>query len=153
MTQKERNVQVKAWLWQYRNAKKEWQRKDEEVAELIQTQEAAKAIEYSDMPHGSMSEKDLSDLMVVRDAYITKAIKAREAMTQAFKTVSSAIDRLDRLEHREVLTLRYLRLDGLRKLSWEEIAEKVGYSVDYALEMHGKALSEISQLIPENPSF
>ena len=153
MTQKERNVQAKDWLNQYRYAKKEWIRRNEELEELISIQESTGAIEYSDMPKAMNTEQDLSDLMVRRDAYMTRVIKARTEMDRAFDLISGAIAAVDKLEYREVLTLRYLRLNGSKRMSWDEIADRMGYSVDYVWRLHGIALYEISQKITENNRF
>lgn len=147
MTQKERNVKVKEWLSSYRHAKKEWLRRQDELEELISIQESTGAIEYSDMPKAMNTEHDLSDLMVRRDAYMTRVIKARAEMDKAFDQISAAIARLDKLEHREVLTLRYLRLNGSKRMSWDEIADRMGYTVVYVWEVHGKALTAIENEI------
>ena len=49
---KKQNEQVKAWLWRYREARKDVRRWEEELAELVGMQESASAIRYSDMPKG-----------------------------------------------------------------------------------------------------
>ena len=147
MTQREHNVKVKEWLSSYRHAKKEWLRRQDELEELISIQESTGAIEYSDMPKAMNTEHDLSDLMVRRDAYMTRVIKARAEMDKAFDQISAAIAKLDKLEHREVLTLRYLRLNGSKRMSWDEIADRMGYTVVYVWEVHGKALTAIESEI------
>lgn len=135
---KERNEKVKQWLWQYRDAKKEVRRLEEELQELIELQESCRAIQYSDMPKGGGSQRDLSDEMVKHEKIWRKICKARYKQIIVFEKVKSAIDRLPTADQRTVMSYRYLRL-----MDWEKICIKTGYSWKHVHRFHAKALEEI----------
>ncbi len=135
---KERNEKVKQWLWQYRDAKKEVRRSEEELQELIELQESCRAIQYSDMPKGGRSQSDLSDEMVKHEKIWRKICKARYKQIIVFEKVKSAIDRLPKADQRTVMSYRYLRL-----MDWEKICIKTGYSWKHVHRFHAKALEEI----------
>ena len=140
---KERNDQVKQWLWRYREAKKDLRRLEEELHELIVTQESTGAIEYSDMPRGGGSQSDLSDYIVKREKVRRKIHKARYKRIAVFQEIKNAIERLPTADQREVMSYRYLKI-----MNWEEICVKVGKSwKTVVFDLHGKALRNIK--IPE----
>lgn len=140
---KERNEQVKQWLWRYREAKKDVRRLEEELEELMCSQESTGAIEYSDMPKGSGSQADLSDYMVEREKLWRKIHKARYKKLQVFAEVKSAIDRLPSADERLVMSYRYLRLNGFKEKGWEEICVKTGHEWRQTHRIHAKALGNI----------
>lgn len=135
---KERNEKVKQWLWQYRDAKKEVRRLEEELQELIELQESCGAIQYSDMPKGGGSQSDLSDEMAKREKIWRKICKARYKRIMVFEKVKSVIDCLPTVEQRMIMSYRYLRL-----MDWEKICVKTGYSWKHVHRFHAKALEEI----------
>lgn len=140
---KKQNEQVKAWLWRYREAKKDVRRWEEELAEWIEMQESAGAIQYSDMPKGGSGQADLSDEMVEREKIWKKIQKARYKRIRVFAEIKNAIERLPTADEREVMSYRYLEL-----MSWEQICVKINKSwKTVVFDLHGKALRNIK--IPE----
>lgn len=101
---KERNEQVKQWLWRYREAKKDVRRLEEELQELIESQESCGAVEYSDMPKGGGAQSDLSDYMVKRECIWKKIHKARYKRLCVFQEIKNAIERLPTADEREVMS-------------------------------------------------
>lgn len=139
---KERNEKVKQWLWQYRDAKKEVRRLEEELQELIELQESCGAIQYSDMPKGGGSQSDLSDEMSRREELWRKISKARYKRIMEFKKIKTVIDRLENANEREVMTYRYIR-----SMSWEQICVKIDKKWTQVHRYHAKALEQIKKYI------
>ena len=141
---RERNERVKQWLWRYREAKKDVRRLEEELHELIESQESCGAIEYSDMPKGGCNHSDLSDYMIKREKIWRKIHKARYKRIVVFQEIKNAIDRLPSADEREVMSYRYLRL-----MSWEKICVKIEKSwKSVVFDIHGRALRNMK--IPED---
>lgn len=139
---KERNEQVKQWLWRYREAKKDVRRLEEELEELTESQESTGAIKYSDMPKGSGSQADLSDYMVEREKLWRKIHKARYKKLQVFAEVKSVIDRLPSADEREIISYRYLRM-----MDWGLVSVKSKIELRQTYRIHGRALANIYETI------
>ena len=135
---KERNEQVKKWLWRYREAKKDLHRLEEELQELTESQESTGAIEYTDMPKGGGNQSDLSNYMVEREKIWKKIHKARYRRIMIFQEIKNVIERLPSADEREVMSYRYLRL-----MTWEQICVKTEYSWKQVHRYHSKALNNV----------
>lgn len=142
---KERNEQVKQWLWRYREAKKDVRRLEEELEELTESQESTGAIKYSDMPKGSGSQADLSDYMVEREKLWRKIHKARYKKIQIFKEVKNVIDRLPTADARFILSERYLK-----GKPWEKICVECDYEWAQMHRVHCRTLSKIYDSIKDD---
>lgn len=139
---KKQNEQVKAWLWRYREARKDVRRWEEELAELVGMQESAGAIRYSDMPKGGGGQVDLSDEMVEREKLWRKIQKARYKRIRVFAEIKNAIERLPTADEREVMSYRYLEL-----MSWEDICVIVSLSWRQTHYIHSRALENIKEYV------
>lgn len=139
---KERNEKVKQWLWQYRDAKKEVRRLEEELQELIELQESCGAIQYSDMPKGGGSQSDLSDGISMKEELWCKISEAKRKRDVELKKIESIIDRLENANEREVMTYRYIR-----SMSWEQICVKIDKKWTQVHRYHAKALEQIKKYI------
>lgn len=139
---KKQNEQVKAWLWRYREARKDVRRWEEELAELVGMQESASAIRYSDMPKGGGGQADLSDEMVEREKLWRKIQKARYKRIRVFAEIKNAIERLPTADEREVMSYRYLEL-----MSWEDICVIVSLSWRQTHYIHSRALENIKEYV------
>lgn len=140
---RERNDQVKRWLWRYREAKKDVRRYENELHELIETQESTGAIEYSDMPKGSGSQSDLSDYMVKRDEAWKRIMKARYKRIVVFQEIKNVIEQLPSADEREIMSCRYIQLNGYKAKSWEEVCVITNHEWAQAHRIHAKALKNI----------
>lgn len=138
---RKQNEQVKEWLLRYREAKKDVRRWEEELAELMEAQESAGAIQYSDMPKGGGGQADLSDEMVEREKVRKKIQKARYRRIKIFQEIKNAIERLPTADEREVMSYRYLRL-----MSWEQICVKVEREWAQTHRIHSRALDNINKI-------
>lgn len=140
---RERNEQVKQWLWRYREAKKDVRRYENELHELIETQESTGAIEYSDMPKGGGSQSDLSDYMVKRDEAWKRIMKARYKRIVVFQEIKNVIEQLPSADEREIMSCRYIQLNGYKAKSWEEVCVITNHEWAQAHRIHAKALKNI----------
>lgn len=140
--QREQNEKVKQWLWRYRDAKKDIQRLEEELQELIELQKSCGAIQYSDMPKESGSQSDLSDYIVKREQIWKKIQKARYKGIVIFNEIRNIINRLPNVDEREVMTYRYLR-----SMPWEQICNKIDKKWAQVHRYHARALEETKKYI------
>lgn len=147
-SQKQINKQVKDWLWRYREAKIAIRRLEGEYEELVSIQESAGSIKYDDMPHGSSSNPDLSNLIIVRDQSMTKLIKAKSRAVTAYSEIMNAIEQLDKDVEKEIISLRYVQLhDNLDINSMNDIANIIKYSPDFVKRSHGIALTKLGRIV------
>ena len=118
-------------------------RYENELHELIETQESTGAIEYSDMPKGSGSQSDLSDYMVKRDEAWKRIMKARYKRIVVFQEIKNVIEQLPSADEREVMSCRYIQLNGCKEKSWEEVCVITGHEWAQTHRIHSKALKNI----------
>ena len=147
--QKEANGQVKDWLWRYRKAKLTVCRFEGEYRELTESQESAGAIAYDGMPGGSGNISDLSQMIIAKDACLSRLIKAVAKRDSIYCEISEALDQLPE-EEQAVISHRYLQFDdGLKVRSWTAISSTIGYSETQIHEYHSNALQRLAVIIPE----
>lgn len=138
----EHNEQVKKWLWRYGNAKRDIKRYTEELNELIESQEGASAITYSDMPKGSMSQEDLSDYMIRRQELQQKIWDAKYRRIVVFEEIHDAIEQLPTVDERDVIFCKYIK-----EMDWEDIAKRIGKEKRQAYRYHGNALKNLYEIL------
>ena len=118
-------------------------RYENELHELIETQESTGAIEYSDMPKGGGNQSDLSDYMVKRDEAWKRIMKARYKRIVVFQEIKNVIEQLPSADEREVMSCRYIQLNGCKEKSWEEVCVITGHEWAQTHRIHSKALKNI----------
>ena len=92
--------------------------------------------QLSDMPKGSTSKSDLSDIMI---KYERVQAKIQDKMCEALEKrleIEDAILDVSDPKAAAVLRMRYIELK-----KWEEIAQKLGYSAKQVQRIHGKGLN------------
>lgn len=141
---REHNEKVKKWLWRYGNAKRDIKRYTEELNELIESQEGASAITYSDMPKGSGSQADLSDYMIRRQELQQKIWNARYRRIVVFEEMHDAIEQLPTVDERDVIFYKYIK-----EMDWGDIAKRIGKKTRQTFTYHGSALKNL-YIILEN---
>lgn len=139
---REHNEQVKKWLRRYGNAKREINRYTEELNELIESQEGASAITYSDMPKGSGSQADLSDYMIRRQELQQKIWNARYRRIVVFDEMHDAIEQLPTVDERDVIFYKYIK-----EMDWDDIAKRIGKETRQAFRYHGNALKNLYEIL------
>lgn len=139
---REHNEQVKKWLRRYGNAKREIKRYTEELNELIESQEGASAITYSDMPKGSGSQADLSDYMIRRQELQQKIWNARYRRIVVFEEMHDVIEQLPTVDERDVIFYKYIK-----EMDWDDIAKRIGKETRQAFRYHGNALKNLYEIL------
>ena len=144
--QKGGGMKAKEFFRQVRAEQKE-QRILKETISMRHMQLLPQAIRY-DKDHVQVSPTDtisesmawIADQMVKLER-LSDRLEARKA--QAYEVVSA----LDRSEERQVMILYYLEITpegGLR--TWDDVANRMGYSVQHVHRIHGEALRNINQI-------
>ena len=143
-----RNEQVKAWLWGYRDAVREQRRLSEEYRQLKESQEGPRAMRYDgESGGGSIEGTDLSSLMVARERLLSRLECSTKRASEALIERSDAIERLSSGAMREVISMRYIQLRDGHATRWTDISAGIGYSEQYVLDLHGRALDELSKIL------
>lgn len=122
-----------------------------ERLEIISLKETRDDIYYSLMPSGIRYDLDkvqtspvdkmpavagnLAEIQTILDGRIEK-------LSEDLVLANRVIDQVPTPECRQLLALRYLA-GGRKPLTWEEVSERMDYSVDHAKgKLHGKAINE-----------
>lgn len=127
------NDEKKEYLNQYRNARMEIIRLDEQLREL-RASRIIPAQRNDGMPHGA-GGGDLSEYAAQVNEIEQDILSKRYRLIEVFDTIRRAIDRCSYEDDRLLLTYRYIRL-----MTWERIAVKMGYSWRQIIRLHGRAL-------------
>lgn len=130
---------TKEYLRQYLTAYNEAQRIGSDIARLRIRYAYPSAIQYSDMPKGSGSERDLSDYMVKVEELQEQLNRKLDECIRIEIQIRTDIDRMEDDRERDLLRLRYI--DGM---TWEMIAERMGCAVRHVHRIHGRALAHMS---------
>ena len=134
MVQDENN-RKKEYLNGYRKAVRRIRRVDEELQELAKS---VKATDYSGMPHGGGTSKDLSDELARIDSLKRKLEREKEQGVESYISIEKCIGEVEDEEENDVLFYRYVK--GLR---WWEIAEKMECTERWVHKLHGRALNRL----------
>ncbi|BBF41988.1 hypothetical protein lbkm_0668 [Lachnospiraceae bacterium KM106-2] len=136
MDTKVENEEKKEYLNRYRIASRKIKSLQEQRESLMIEKRNAKAIQYSDMPHGN-KQSDLSDYIAALDSLeerigesIRERMKARVDIEKGIIYVRDGIES-------DILRKRYIELK-----SWECICNEIGYSWKETHRKHGKALQD-----------
>ena len=87
------------------------------------------------MPHGS-SCMDLSEYAAQLDVLMTELKDQMEQRIRIRREITQRIEAMQDETEKTVLRLRYIHW-----LRWEQIAERMGYSLRNITKIHGKALA------------
>jgi DNA-directed RNA polymerase specialized sigma subunit len=129
------NQQKKVYLSQYLAAQRREKELNDEVMTVLLDHALPKAISYGDKSGGGGGRFDLSDLAarvddlqrdLLREA--VRCVDLRRDITRKINDMSSENEKL-------LLHLRYIR-----GMTFEEVADKMGYSTRHVIRMHGSAL-------------
>lgn len=140
---KAENEKLKAWLWRYQSAKIEYIRMYRELVQLMETHRSAGAIEYTGIPSSGGGGSDLAVYMVQEEKWAQRAQAAMQKAHKVYAEISRVITMLEDPAERAVLSMRYLQLQGTKAMSWEEIANELGYDIRHIFRLHGLALKNL----------
>jgi len=106
-----------------------------------------KAIRYDlDKVQTSPSDR-MPDIVATITITTDKLYKRIEELQQLEESARSLLLQL-RAEHERVLVMRYFD-----EMSWENIAEKIGYNDKYIFELKDRALNELTQILQSSDSI
>lgn len=131
---KEENEKKKEYLRRYHAAELAEREIREEIDEL-RMNKMFPALIQDGMPHGS-SCMDLSEYAAQLDELLTELKDQMEQRIRLRKEITQKIEEMPDETEKTVLRLRYIRW-----LQWEQIAERMGYSLRNITKIHGKALA------------
>lgn len=90
---------------------------------------------YSTQPHGGGTSDKVGDGVAELDKLLTQFEREVDVYARLAADVNEAIQMLEDPKLRNLMGLRYL--DGL---PWDEVADRIGYSVQRCYELHNLAL-------------
>lgn len=130
---KEENEKKKEYLRRYHTAEIAEREIREEIDDL-RMNKMFPALIQDGMPHGS-SCMDLSEYAAQLDELLTELKDQMEKRIRIRRKITQKIEEMPDEAEKTVLRLRYIRW-----MKWEQIAERMGYSLRNITKIHGKAL-------------
>ena len=127
------NEEKKEYLKSYRRAV----RRENDILDEIQRLRSDKmfpSVVNDGMPCGS-SQSDLSDYIAILDEQIELLKAERLEKARCYQKIERQIKKMENENEREILRLRYIQ--GLK---WHEVENKMGFSREWTLKLHGRAL-------------
>ena len=85
-------------------------------------------------PRGSMVENAALNVVELEEEIASDILE----LVRVMKDIASVIKRVDSIECRTILEMRYLSF-----MEWDEIISRMGYSRSYVFRLHGEALNAI----------
>lgn len=131
---KEENKKKKEYLRRYHAAELAEREIREEIDDL-RMNKMFPALIQDGMPHGS-SCMDLSEYAAQLDELLTELKDQMEQRIRIRREITQRIEAMQDETEKTVLRLRYIHW-----LRWEQIAERMGYSLRNITKIHGKALA------------
>ena len=131
---KEENEKKKEYLRRYHAAELAEREIREEIDDL-RMNKMFPALIQDGMPHGS-SCMDLSEYAAQLDELLTELKDQMEQRIRIRREITQRIEAMQDETEKTVLRLRYIHC-----LRWEQIAERMGYSLRNITKIHGKALA------------
>lgn len=131
---KEENEKKKEYLRRYHAAELAEQEIREEIDDL-RMNKMFPALIQDGMPHGS-SCGDLSAYAVQLDELLIELKDQMEKRIKIRREITEKIEAMQDETEKTVLRLRYIHW-----MQWEQIADRMGYSIRNITKIHGKALA------------
>lgn len=131
---KEENEKKKEYLRRYHAAELAEREIREEIDDL-RMNKMFPALIQDGMPHGS-SCMDLSEYAAQLDELLTELKDQMEQRIRIRREITQRIEAMQDETEKTVLRLRYIHW-----LRWEQIADRMGYSIRNITKIHGKALA------------
>lgn len=115
----------------------------DQIVRMRQDAEGVRAMVITDMPKGGKGRDmadivaDVADLQMLCAKYVSELVtKKQDAMNWIMQIEGS--------ELRSILLLRYLQ-----GMDWEEIADRMNYSMRTIFSLHGEALNEFGKILDD----
>ena len=129
--------EVKRFFRQVRDINRRIEREEEQLERLRARLESGRLSNLTGMPRGGDGDwTDAVDYLID----LEKRVNARIGeMCQLKRTVMGMIDAVEDSRYREVLDCYYLK-----GMTWEEVADAMGYSLRQVFRLHRAALEEVT---------
>lgn len=88
--------------------------------------------------HQETKIKDLSEYRVLLEAEIDRLKAERLERIKRYQDIETKISGIDNEEEREALRLRYIT-----GLTWEQVADEMGFTCRHIMRIHNEALSSL----------
>lgn len=134
MTVKEQNEIKKEYLNGYKIKTRKIESLNMQKQGIMEVMQAAKAIEYSDMPKGS-KQTDLSDYMVKLENLAERIENIKHEQIILRMEIEEYIMQMEDGIECEILRKRYIEQKG-----WDTIASELHISERHVYRLHGQAL-------------
>lgn len=126
----------KEFLSQYRAIKRQINRIEMYIEEIRESKTSV-SIKYDDMPHAH-NITDLSDYAAKVDTKLRELAELKDKKANLLDKIMDAVTGMEDEAEKDVIVYRYIR-----EMSWEDIANNIGYSVKQTCRIHGRALEHI----------
>lgn len=130
------NQQKKQYLSQYLAAQRREKELNEEAMTVLLDHALPKAISYGDKSGGGGGRFDLSDLAARVDDLQRDLLREAVRCVDLRRDITRRIDEMSSENEKLLLHLRYIR-----GFTFEEVADRMGYSTRHVIRMHGNALT------------
>ena len=94
------------------------------------------------MPGGGLRDDNIQSCVALLDELERRYVERLRETIRLLTAIEDGIDALPDERHRLVLRMRYI--DGL---GWEEIAERIGYTLRWVTNIHGLALESLKDFL------
>lgn len=125
----------KEYLLSYIPLAKEVKNLEEQINSFCQSKISPKNQKYDKSVTASGELHDLSDVIIQESSLVDRWIKVRKKKVEKCSEIYCQICLLENETEKTVLQMHYLR-----KLKWDEIAERLGVSERHIYRIHGAAL-------------
>lgn len=131
------NREKKAELLKYRSAIQEVSRIEQDIMRW-RSQAEKMTSSFHLTPSGGGNNRSIENAVEQIDALNLQLVEKRKEVNRLRIYLSGAISSVPDEKLKKLLRLRYI--DGI---TWEKIAEEMGFSYQWICKLHGKALSKI----------
>lgn len=128
----------KEFLRQYLRAKRQFDNAVRDLEECRSRYEGIRAIVYSDMPKAHDTEHDLSEIFAKMEKETAKCAATCRAALSVMAKVERAIESVKDDTEKQLLRLRYIH-----GMTWQTIADTMGYTERWVHILHGRALENV----------
>jgi DNA-directed RNA polymerase specialized sigma subunit len=143
VTVREENEMKKEYLNEYGRKQRKIRSLQEQKQSIIESMQAAKAIEYSDMPKAH-KQTDLSDYIVRLERLYERIGEVEQEKYNLQMEIESYIVEMDDGIECDILRKRYIE-----RKTWDTIADELNYSKMQVFRIHGKALANFKLKIQD----
>lgn len=134
---KKENEKKKEYLLRYRYARKKQEAIEKEIEELRLERMSPSGLRQDGMPHGSDCS-DLSGYAADLDELLEELKDQMEEKIRIRREISAKIEEMEDESESLLLRLRYIH-----EMKWEQVAEKMEYSLKQTHRIHGNALKNL----------